>query len=198
MKKIIKSIAILLVLGFVLISCTPKEEVKPAGLTEEEIKTMAADLIEKGGKTFWWYMDSGNADLLVENDDDYTNPFKKVGRFSTIAELKAATEEVYTVRFCEEVLYPTGFNEEQGENIKFKEIDGELYTNLNNGGMGWPFDLKGDLTVISNTAEEIIVEIPAENMLDGEETVFQFKFVKTDGGWRLDNWFDFGTVQVAE
>lgn len=128
-------------------------------MDEEEIITVVNDLTEKGAEVFWWYMGDGMGLDVEDPDGGYTEMARPVGRFKTIAELKAATEAVYSRQFCENILYPVGFNESQGDNIKFREIDGALHINLDNGGMGWIYGLTDEIYVKSNEVDKIVVTI---------------------------------------
>ena len=71
----------------------------------------------------------------------------------------------------------------QGENIKFRDIEGRLYVNSNNGGMGWNETLTDKFTVKSNEPEKIVVSIISSRFEDGEnkETPYDFTLVKEDG-----------------
>lgn len=177
---------------------------KTSGMTNEEIIKMVQELTDKGNEAFWWYMGLGDGLDVDDSADDFT-VIRKVGRFQTIAELKAATEEIFTKRFCENILYPIGFNEEQGDNIKFREIDGRLYINENNGGMGWIDELTDKITVKENGASEITVTIisnqldldtPKDEIGKTKEVPYDFVLIQEDGAWKLDNWFDYGTSKL--
>lgn len=67
--------------------------------------------------------------------------------------MKAATEAVYTKHFCENVLYPVGFDESAGDNILFKEINGVLHINGNIGGMGILSEMPDQITVKTKEKE---------------------------------------------
>ncbi|ATW25780.1 hypothetical protein DCMF_14310 [Candidatus Formimonas warabiya] len=158
-------------------------------------ETTYQDLTQKGNEVFWWYMGGGSG-LDVQYDADSAQPFYPVGKFHTIAELKAATEAVYSKQFCEDILYPVGFNENAGGYILFKEIDGVLYINNDIGGIGILGEMTDQITVKSSEPEKITVAILAKEP-DPEsgaekEVSYDLTLVKENGAWKLDNWYDYG------
>ncbi|MDR2933063.1 MAG: hypothetical protein LBV27_08150 [Oscillospiraceae bacterium] len=170
-----------------------------SGMSEAEIIDLVKTLTKKGDEVFWWYMDEGMG-LDVDTQGSVTDVIRPVGRFKTIDALKAATEEVFSAHFCNKILYPVGFNENQGENIKFREIDGVLHINLNNGGMGWIDELTDKITVKEESVNRITVTI-ISNQLNfetsgTEEVPYDFDLILEDGVWKLDNWFDYGTEVI--
>ena len=168
------------------------------GMPEEEIIALAKSMTEKGGEVFWWYMGEGEGLEVEEAEAGDGEPVRPVGKFKTIAELKAATQAVYSRRFCEAVLYPVGFDESQGDGIKFREIGGVLHINLDNGGMGWIYALTDDILVKSKEENKIVVTIYCAEGYDDDITQvpFDFALVWEDDGWKLDNWFDYGTPEI--
>lgn len=73
----------------------------------------------------WYYSDAPYDDLWIDFDSPSLelngSHYKKVVRFGSMDELKAATEAVFTIEFCEENFYSLF------EIGKFREIDGVLY-----------------------------------------------------------------------
>lgn len=174
----------------------------PNGMTLQEIDALAKKCIADGEEVFGWYMGEGDG-LAVEVNDDDTQTVHKIGRFGTIQALKDATEAVYTGRFCQEILYPVGFDESQGENRKFSEIDGALYINQTNGGMGWRNALTDKITVKSQQPDEIVLtvmtnELGFESERSGAvvEVPVDFWLLRENGVWKLDNWFQYGTAEL--
>jgi uncharacterized protein YcfL len=163
---------------------------------EAQISSMLQELTPLGYEAFWWYMDDASA-MQANSSLDPDNPIQPAGRFTTIAALKEATEAVFSRRFCENILYPIGFNELQGDKIKFREIDGVLYVNTDSGGMGWNNSLTDKFTVKESEPDRMVLEIiSTQYSFDDDQNMevpYEFVLIKEDGQWKWDTWFEYGT-----
>ena len=163
-------------------------------ISETEIIEMVERIMQKGNEIFWWYhgdwehmeIDTDDHNWIREDGKDYA----KVGIFGTMAELKTATEAVFTIEFCE-----THFYSKINEYQQYHEIDGVLYANTQSGGMGWIFGLPKEYTVETADSDTIVLIAVCGGLdrrpeFDGE-TEYEFDIVlkNADGEWRLNNWY---------
>jgi hypothetical protein len=197
--------ALTFTLAFSLVACGGTEEnagqepvTLPAStLSDAEIIKMANNLMQEGQTVFWWYFSDYPDGLDLDRDENNWiqgdwQEYAKVGRFGTMAELKAATENVFTFDFCEAHFY-----DKINDNQKFHEIDGVLYHNLQSGGMGWIFALPKEYIVKTVESETIVLNaicdgLDARSGADGgTEYEFDVTLKNIDGAWRLNNWYDY-------
>jgi len=194
-KILTQLLALVMLLAFA--GCNDSTNAAPNVSSDSEIITAAETLMWDGHEVFWWYHTDWPDSLDIDEDEaariqgDWQS-YAKVGRFGTMAELKAATEAVFTTEFCEEHFY-----DKINNNQKYHEIDGVLYTNLQSGGMGWIFSLPRECilkTVDGKTATlTVICDGLDARVSTGESTEYEFELIlKSVGGeWRLDSWYSY-------
>lgn len=156
-------------------------------------------LHEKALTVMCWYFGDTSGNLEVESGDtaNTENRYRKVVTFQTIEELKAATEEAYTIDFCNAFFYDHAFTDTSETNTPmYKEIDGILYRNIDKGGFGWPYAQTGDYTVTFQN-ENIIVLLVKINVVDHDKW---FTFVMKNDGviWKFDKWYDYTPYKEYE
>ena len=178
-----------------------------SGLTEEEIRDTAADLVEASyvlNDVYYGdglpYIDdeelvaamlgmSAGADISV----NYM-PVAPESLYQTEDEIRAATAEVFSPSMCE-ILYEiafSGISTEDEDKVAFaRYIQQEevLTVRLNLGDdaidVGRTYDFSA-MTVLIDEAERIRVEVPS--FVDGEKSVsVRITMIKTADGWRLDS-----------
>lgn len=168
----------------------PPSNVSASG--DAEIIQTADTLFNEGVKVFWWYYDNVNENLSIDMEtapiEEYYLP---VGTFKTMAELKEATEAVFSKQFCDVFFYPMITDYEL-----FKEIDGVLYIHSGMGGMGWIYSLPKEIAVKSNEADKIVLTTICEGLdkinRENDQPVdypFEFTLVNEGGAWKLNNWY---------
>lgn len=173
------------------------ETASGASRSDAEIISLADSLMRQGNEIFWWYHSDYPDTLDLDTDEgnwiqgDWQT-YAKVGRFATMAELKRATEAVFTREFCESHFY-----DKVNDNQKFHEIDGVLYHNLQSGGMGWIFGLPKEYSVKTAENDTIVLNAICDGLdnrpgNDGEtEYEFEIMLTKIDGEWRLNSWYTY-------
>ncbi|MEF9983366.1 MAG: DUF6070 family protein [Oscillospiraceae bacterium] len=108
-----------------------------------------------------------------------------------MAELKSATESVFTLNFCQNAFYD--LIDKYG---KFKEIDGVLYHNGNVGGMGWIFGPPKSYTVQSYDKNKIVLNFICDGLNMNSsfpkeiEYEFELTLIYENGGWKVNNFYD--------
>jgi hypothetical protein len=166
-------------------------------MEESEIFKLADSLMQEGQTIFWWYHDAYPSPDTLELDRDSElevegQTFVKVGKFKTIAELKAATEAVFTIEFCEAHFY-----DKIDVYQKFKEIEGALYSNISTGGLGWDHSLpKEYILKTANSGSIVLTAICDSYDFDlnaAIEAEFELTLNDVGGSWRLDSWYNYTT-----
>ena len=164
--------------------------------TEDDSQDLTATfqaLTAEGEKVFWWYHDPANEDLEVDiTAAPIARSFYPVGRFVSIEEMKQASEQVFSRRFCEEVLYPIGFDETTFGTVHFADIDGMLCCNPDVGGMGWDYRMTEEISWVSQDEVQAVFSVMVEDVLQGETVPMEFRLIWEDGHWKLDTWFTYG------
>lgn len=206
MKKLIAlSFAILLV--FSLAACG-SEAAQPSesstSQSDEQIFATFKELAEKGKTVIHWYRgdvyDGNDNGLEIELDGselenpDFDTPYRKVGMFGTIAEMKAATEEVFSREFCIMLLYSGAFTDASSEDRPlYKEIDGVLHRNIYGGGFGWSYHLTGDYEVALQTEDLITLKVKCNG--PDEDYWIDCKMIKENGNWKLEKLYGYSPDQ---
>ena len=173
----------------------PEEEMTPeeaayAALEEETYQLLLAMDDPAKEALFWYFSDSMEGSLQIETEGTYADDdsYRKVGRFATINEMKAATEQLFTKDFCEAHFY-RAFSQPE-ERPMYKEVDGQLYRNINGGGMGWPWALTDVFQLAYADDQWRVLGMRLEAW--GEfETWENFVFQYEDGGWKLNHFYGF-------
>ncbi len=166
-------------------------ESAPSTMSDEQVFATFQSLAEKGKSIYFWYTgdpyDGNENGLEIEIEPESEGEqYRKVEKFSTVDEMKTATEEVFTQEFCEAVFYEHAFN---GDTPMYKEIDGELYRDTEQGGTGWPWEFTDECYIPYQDTELIVIE--AKTLLLGDEIEWNnFLLRKIDGAWKLDSLYE--------
>jgi len=163
--------------------------------SHNELVSIAIDLLSSSDAPLYWWLRGWNIDVdtsvpgIKGNDFEYFHP---VRRFNTLAEMKSATEQVFTQRFVEKYLYVVLDNSNTAFNTRmFCEFDGQLYFNSFGNG-GWMQGLPVDGYVISKNEDNVLLaivyELPSIRADYTERETHYIRLVKEGGGWRLDSW----------
>jgi hypothetical protein len=166
-----------------MIQLTPAEQAENAQLIP-----LYGQLVEKGKQVINWYtgdVSNGNEAGLDVNMDHAENSYAEVGKFSTIAELKAATEEVFTREFCEAVLYADAFGEENGPPL-YKEIDGALCRNTERVDSEWMYLPTGEADILQRAGDTVMLDAEQVDVESGEPFWIDLAMIKEDGAWKLN------------
>ena len=144
---------------------------------------------------FWWLRGSNigvdyYARGLAISESEY---FQPVRRFSSIFEMKTATEQMVSSRFAEEHLYYVLLSDGSRPR-RFLEYDGQLFYNtILNGGWMFPDPIYG--SIIYRSDYEVKIEVTHEwwrsaffyNDMHQFE-VYLVRLISEDGFWKIDTW----------
>ena len=174
----------------------PNEEaLVPAESTDysdDELVQLAVHILSYDNPTLWWHrgwlIDVGESAEGIHGNA--SGRFRPVGRFNSIAEMQAATEQMVTRRFAEERLY-YAFD---WNDTRFVEFDGRLYFNMPLGAAEWtPMNILYG-TVVFRNEDKAVLEITYDwplLVLPGVEyrhEVHLVRLVKEDNLWKIDIW----------
>lgn len=168
-------------------------------MSDEQVFATFLKLYEKAKPIVLWYFsgpDEENTKIKTDSPETH-NPYIKFGKFKSIAEMKAATEEVFTQRFSNDLLYKHAFTDSSGnDRPMYKEVDGALFWNTQIGGFGWRYELTDQYTVSLQT-DNLIVLLVKSNVINHEEwNTFLMK--KENGSWKLEKFYSFSPYMEYE
>jgi len=174
----------------VSVASSDATEPSSALIPDDEVYEMFAALSEKAFQVMCWYFsDSSEKDLDIAAESEH-DLYRKVGKFSTIDEMKKATSEVFTDDFADTFFYDHAFIDPSGnDEPMYKEIDGELYRNIGIGGFGWPYDATDEYYIPYQDEEMIVITV--KNFLMGDEEKWYNFLLKNNGeAWKLDTYYE--------
>ena len=158
--------------------------------SDEEIYRIFSILDESAFPILCWYFSDALEDLDIAAESAYA-PYYKVGRFSTIDEMKFATDDIFTDNFANEFFYDHAFIDGSGNNLPmYKEIDGELYRNINVGGFSWPYETTDEYFIPYTDDENIVITVKTLLPYD-EINWFSFLLKNESESWKLDSYYQF-------
>jgi hypothetical protein len=179
-----------------LSAATSEEGADSSSESQADVVQIAEELMQEGKEVFFWYFSEGSEDLEIDPSGEKVEidglELYKVGKFQTMAELKAATEDVFTPAFCDMHFY-----EKISQYTKFAEVDGVLYHNSNVGGMGWNYDLPKEYIVKTAGDNEVVFTALCDGFdldnwtEDKIEYEFELTIKNIDGEWKLDSFYTF-------
>ena len=167
---------------------TPKAE-------EETILQEARRLVEEAPVVLNWYDGSGakaNFDGEPREGDtpgQLYNTYYPVTEFAGAAQMKEATERVFSLRFCQENLYPAAFDRQV--HPWYREFDGALYLSqrylsavaFSSGDPDWE---SLQLVESDRSGAKIQLEITGS---DRQTQTVQASLVKEGDRWTLDSYW---------
>jgi hypothetical protein len=160
-----------------------------APLSDEDIFKMLLGLEKEARTVLSWYWGDPTEDLALAAESEH-EPYYKVGIFQSIAEMKSATDEVFTPKFAETNFYGEAFVDRSGgDTPMYKEIDGELYRNVDIGGFGWTYTLTNEYYIPYQDDSMIVIAV--QTLLPGGELEWHdFLLRKVDGAWKIETFYD--------
>lgn len=157
-------------------------------LSVQEVASLLEDMIPRGREITGWFSGVGlDADQEAEPLDTANGrkfvPVKADG-IQSVEDLKRATEEIFTRERAQNDFYQYAL---EGEYARYKEIDGVLCIDLNQGGANAGYNWQIDtLQIVSQTADAIVVEMDYQSSY-GETGADRLTLKKTEDGWRIDS-----------
>ena len=180
--------------GFFAACSSPQAE-------EEAILQEARRLVEEAPAVLNWYDGSGaRANFDGESREGDTpgplyNTYYPVTEFAGAAQMKEATEQVFSLRFCQENLYPAAFDRQV--HPWYREFDGALYLSqrylsavaFSGGSPDWE---SLQLVESDRSGAKIQLEITGP---DGQAQTVQVSLVKERGRWTLDSYWKMAALE---
>jgi hypothetical protein len=173
------------------VSKTKSSAVSNAALTAADLKKLLSVQIPKGFDIYVIFEGGGldaktTGALSSSGTDKYFFPVSS-DKYSSIAQIKSTTEELFTKEFAEKEFYISGFTGENGNQPRYKEQNGTLYVNTDIGGLGWGIEwLTDTLTIKSQSATEIVVEMDTK-LFDNPSDKKQLTLKSQNGKWLIDS-----------
>ena len=181
---------------------------------EQEIFKTISGLNDQAKLVHKWYFGGNNevSDTL-EMIDDNQGYYYKVGRFSSVAQLKHATEEIFSPVYCNNILYNYAFRtdpeisayiaREYGYSFSpdeeaslFQEIGGALYR-YSGVGNGEGYNLTGKYQIIYQDDKYIVINLEYTN--SAEEINWDTCIVtRNKDGWHFIKYFQFSPYKLLE
>ena len=205
--KNIKFITILFLTLLCLLSCgketepvdiqlafTPTTANIPANEMEDAALISIFEEIYNKGATInnWRNCVSFNVDYdiihTIRVQDKYDVQYFKAKSLPNIASVKASCELVFSDELLTNRVYPILF---EGDYHVFTEVDGALYINAD-GDYITSFGVDyARAVVIEKTADSFVIEVPMISLWNPDGDIFQYKVVKQNGNWVLNDHFHF-------
>ena len=167
----------------------------PSDRGEETVLQEARRLLEEAPAVLNWYNGSGakadfdNAPLEGNTPGELYNWYYPVTEFTSIAQMREATEQVFSQAFCRENIYPSAFERE--EHPWYREFDGALYLSERYlsavAFTGDPLDWSS-LTLVQSDGNSARVQIEITDAA-GEKSTAQVDLSKEDGRWVLGSYW---------
>jgi len=142
---------------------------------------------------WWWRGWNIDVDENAEPFGEEFEAFRPVGRFDSIAEMQAATEQIMSRRFAEANFYGAleVFMVGDQEVRTFLEADGRLYFNTyGNGGWMWAVPVEGSVAWRGEDRAllEIVTVLPSSTQADTYDYLQYFiELIRENGIWVLDS-----------
>ncbi|MEF3305642.1 hypothetical protein [Paenibacillus sp. GYB003] len=153
----------------------------PANISDKEVKDILNRLIPKALDMYGIFNGSGSFKVDVTKTIPHEAGYALVldPNYKSVADLKKAVEDIFTKDIAQKVFYSRCLTPEKDRPL-YKDYDGKLYVDTNNGGKGWATKylidtakLKGqkyqvaeielDTTVLDEPADKLIVKIENVN-----------------------------------
>lgn len=101
--------------------------------------------------------------------------------YKSVQDIKDAAEKIFTPEYLQEAYYSYAF---EGTYARFKDVDGVLYEDVNQGGGGSNDWLLNTAEIASQETDKIVVSITHVSAY-GDQTPTQITLVSSESGWRI-------------
>lgn len=168
---------------------TNTKESPSAKLTEEEAKDILKQLIPKAEHIYRVFNGHG----AFEEDETKTIPDEPGyalvidEKVKSIADLKKVVEEVFTKDCAEKEFYSRYLDPEPAPDYRplYKDYEGKLYVDANNGGHGWATEFLLDTARIKSQKDHVVEIEFDKTVLDEPSDPVTVKMEYADGKWLL-------------
>jgi len=173
---------------------TPTVADTPADKMEADaLISIFEEIYEKGAKiNDWRNCLSFNVDYdiiqIIRVQDKYDVPYFKAKSLPNIASVKANCELVFSDELLTNRVYPILF---EGDYHVFTEVESELYMNAS-GDYVTSFGVDyARAVVIEKNADSFVIEVPMISLWNPDGDIFQYKVVRQNANWVLNDHFHF-------
>ncbi|MBC8570127.1 LptM family lipoprotein [Zongyangia hominis] len=128
-------------------------------------------------------VDPGAADAATEDENGQIFVPVQSDTYHSVQDIKDAAEQVFTVDYLQQAYYQYVFD---GTYARFKDVDGVLYEDVNQGGGGSNDWLTDTAEIVSQEADSIVVNITHADGYGGKNPC-RMTLSATEDGWRIGN-----------
>ncbi|WP_028549002.1 hypothetical protein [Paenibacillus sp. UNC451MF] len=163
-----------------------------ANLTNNEVKDILNRLIPKAEGIYGIFNGTGSFKVDVTKTIPGEAGYALVidQNFKSVADLKKAAEEVFTKDRAQKVFYSRYLTPDPGSRPLYKDYEGELYVDNQNGGHGWATKFLIDTAKIK-TQKDHVVEIALDTtVLDDPYGALIIKIEYVNGKWLMSSGLD--------
>jgi len=203
MKRIIRGFFLFAAIFALLVGCesrgsqpdvtrTDTPVSTPANLSDKDVKDILNRLIPKALDMYGIFNGSGSfkvdATKTIPGEDGYALVVDP--NYKSVADLKKAVEDIFTIDVAQKVFYSRYLTPEKGSRPLYKDYEGKLYVDNNNGGRGWSKEFLIDTAKLKGQKDNV-AEIELDiTILDDPSGKFPIRIEYVNGKWMLASRLD--------
>jgi hypothetical protein len=160
---------------------------------ENDVYNIINCLIPQAFEIFWWYY--GTEDTFYYTAGSNYETKNILDKVNTIAALRSASEDIFTYEFCQNFLYPFGFEKTANNTVRFQEKDGFLVVDYNaifEESLDEAYNVAimiDDFEIVEMHEKSLLISVHcADFVIINYEFDFVFEIVLEGGLWKLNNW----------
>jgi hypothetical protein len=164
----------------------------PINLTDNGLKYILNRLIPRALQMYGIFNGTGafNRDVskTIPGEDGYALVIDE--NFKSVTDLKKAVEEVFTTDIAQTVFYSRYLTPSKGSRPLYKDYEGKLYEDTNNGGHGWATEFLIDTAKLKGQKDNV-AEIELDiTVLDEPDDPLTITIQYVNGKWLLASRLD--------
>ncbi len=204
MKRLMSGFFLFLAFSVLLVGCesgmgSPTEATKTnaiesssVNLTDKEAKDILNELIPKAESLYGMFNGSGwfksDETKTIPGEDGYALVIDE--NVKSVADLKKAVEEVFTKDMAQTVFYSRYLTSDKGDRPLYRDYEGKLYVDTNNGGHGWPIEFLVDTARLKGQKDNVVEIELDKTVLDDPSDPLTVRIEYVDGKWLLASRLD--------
>ncbi len=161
-------------------------------LTDNEAKDILKLLIPKAVNSYGMFNGTGffkvDTTKTIPGESRYALVIDD--KINTITALKNAVEEVFTHDVAQTMFYSRYLTPEDGRNPLFKDYEGKLYNDTQNGGHGWAFDFLTNTTKVISQKDNIAEVELDRTLFNNPDKKLTLRIEYVNGKWILASLLD--------
>ncbi|TXK75884.1 hypothetical protein [Paenibacillus sp. N3.4] len=161
-------------------------------LTDNEIKDILNQLIPKAVDMLGIFNGFGafkvDATKTILGEDGYALVTDE--KFKSVADLKKAVEEIFTKDMAQTVFYSRYLTPEKGSRPLYKDYEGKLYEDTQNGGHGWATKFLIDTARLKGQKDNVAEIELDKTVLDDPSDPLTIRIEYVNGKWLLASRID--------